>query len=332
MKKISIVTPSYNQGAFLEETICSVLDQNYPNLEFIVIDGGSKDNSVEVIKKYEKHLDYWISEPDGGQTQAINKGLKRVTGEIVNWINSDDTLAQGALQTVESLFEANPMAGLVHGKTIVFNDSLANKSSYLVKGTGAAATRTQALGRIVFPQPSAFFKREVLDNQGYLKENLQYGMDYDLFVRTVGNYQIVGTNEILSYYRLHSTSKTTTSTALFYKDWNATFCALLRALPFNEPYIKLLKELQLYNTTEDQIFIGNTFSKAEVNEIFYYYLTNGIGHHYENLNLKFVKKVLNLTKKNCPKVFHECALENMHLRANLLPESLLKVFRNFSRK
>src|SRR5690554_4018590 len=107
MIPISIVTPSFNQGHYLEETIDSVLSQNYPNLEYVVIDGGSTDGSVDIIKKYEKHLKYWVSEGDRGQSHAINKGLARCTGEVFNWLNSDDYLEPGALQTIGEAFE-NP--------------------------------------------------------------------------------------------------------------------------------------------------------------------------------------------------------------------------------
>ena len=331
MHKISIITPSYNQGEFLEETITSILDQNYPNLEFIIIDGASTDNSVEIIKKYEKHLTYWSSEKDGGQTQAINKGLKRATGSIVNWINSDDTLAPNTLIRINQLFQENPNAGLIHGKTIVFNDTLENKASFVERGGGTAATNLQAMGRIVFPQPSAFFKKEALDKFGYLNEHLQYGMDYELFVRIVGNYEIVGTNELFSYYRLHSTSKSTTSIPMFYKDWNTTFCQVLRSLPFNETYIELLKELGKYDNYDTQFQISRPFTLTDINEIFYNYLTNGIGHEYEALNLVYVNKVLNLTKNYCPKVYHELGLEKMHKRAKWIPKFALKMMRKLNR-
>ncbi len=108
--KISIVTPSYNQAEFLERTILSVLNQNYPNLEYIIIDGGSTDGSVEIIKKYEKFLAYWVSEKDKGQADAINKGFKRATGDIVAWQNSDDTYSPDALQSVAGFFRQNPNA------------------------------------------------------------------------------------------------------------------------------------------------------------------------------------------------------------------------------
>src|SRR5712672_634542 len=106
--KISLVTPSFNQGSFLEETIRSVLDQNYPNLEYVVIDGGSTDGSVEIIKKYERRLTWWISAPDGGQYEAINKGFARTTGEIMAWLNADDKYLPWTLSVVGDLMSTLP--------------------------------------------------------------------------------------------------------------------------------------------------------------------------------------------------------------------------------
>jgi glycosyltransferase involved in cell wall biosynthesis len=131
LPKISIITPSYNQGHFIEETITSVLDQGYPNLEYIIMDGGSKDNTVEVIKKYEKHITYWVSERDKGQSDAINKGFARATGDVINWLNSDDYYAKGTLQKVGEVFTAAYLA--IGGNTIqmapIFTPAIQRKQS-----------------------------------------------------------------------------------------------------------------------------------------------------------------------------------------------------------
>ncbi len=106
--KISVVTPSYNQGPYLEKTILSVIEQGYPNLEYIIIDGGSTDNSLEIIKKYERHLSYWVSEKDRGQSHAINKGFGHAGGDLFGWLNSDDFYAPDALKTAAEVYQANP--------------------------------------------------------------------------------------------------------------------------------------------------------------------------------------------------------------------------------
>ena len=125
--KISIVTPSFNQGRFLEETILSVLNQRYPNLEYIVIDGGSTDESVDIIRRYENRLAYWISERDNGQVPAINKGLEQATGDIFAFINSDDVYLPGAFAAVAEYFENYPECEWVCGDTMMFGDGYATE-------------------------------------------------------------------------------------------------------------------------------------------------------------------------------------------------------------
>ena len=116
MTKISIITPSFNQAVYLQQTIESVLEQNHQPLEYIIIDGGSTDGSVEIIKKYEKHLAYWVSEPDRGQSDAINKGLRRASGDVIAYINSDDFYLEGAFQRVSDAFLSAPNAGIYYGR------------------------------------------------------------------------------------------------------------------------------------------------------------------------------------------------------------------------
>jgi len=122
LPKISIVTPSFNQGQYIEETILSIVNQNYPNLEYIIIDGGSTDNTVEIIKKYEKHLAYWVSEKDKGQSEAINKGFRKATGDIVCWINSDDFFMPGSLLKVGERFAKDNSLDLLNGHCLLIDE------------------------------------------------------------------------------------------------------------------------------------------------------------------------------------------------------------------
>jgi len=210
--KISIITPSFNQAEYLEQTIQSVLDQAYQNLEYIIIDGGSTDHSVEIIKKYEHKLTYWISEKDSGQSQAINKGFAKCTGEIIGWLNSDDVLVDNALKNVAKCFVANKIQILVGGsqhwepKSKVFIPHTTNPETYfdLLKYNKT----------ICLAQPSVFYTRNLLLScGGYLNEKLHYTMDLDLWFR-FGifegiNKKIFFLNEPISLMRIQSNQKTT---------------------------------------------------------------------------------------------------------------------------
>ena len=181
--KISIVTPSYNQGAFLERTIKSVIDQKHPNIEYIIIDGGSTDNSVDIIKKYKDEVDYWVSENDSGQYDAIKKGFKKATGDVLCWINSDDILLPGSLNHISNIFENCPNIDVVYGN-IYYIDKFDNivkdmrntplvKSGYLYKaGFG-------------FSQPEVFWRNSLYNKVGGIDSSGQFAMDYDLFFKFI---------------------------------------------------------------------------------------------------------------------------------------------------
>ncbi len=205
--KISIVTPSYNQGAFIEETIDSLLSQNYPALEYIIIDGGSTDNTIEMIKKYEKSISYWESKPDNGQSHAINKGLNKCTGDIFNWLNSDDYLEKKSLFTIAEHFQ-NSGINLVGGKSKKFSSNTFEK---VVPETFYHQTIEEKIVSPLYMQPSTFIRMDCIKQMGFLNEDLHYSMDYEWILRYLllfGKENIIETDTILSYARLHSNSKT----------------------------------------------------------------------------------------------------------------------------
>lgn len=206
LPKISIVTPSFNQGQFIEETICSVLDQNYPNLEYIIIDGGSTDNSVELIKKYEKHLKYWVSEPDRGQSHAINKGLIHCTGEVFNWLNSDDLLVPGALEIIGAHF-LNPKVEVLSGRELHFNES----EEWIKYGSIIYDELEKNLLDGVIYQPSTFWRLDQIKEVLPLNNELNYLMDVDLWIRYFAMKGLSRSLKIeapLAKFRLHQGSKT----------------------------------------------------------------------------------------------------------------------------
>ena len=206
--KISIVTPSYNQGNFLEETILSVLEQKYPNLEYIIIDGGSSDNSVDIIRKYEKHLSYWVSEKDNGQSHAINKGLLKVTGEVVNWLCSDDYYESGALHKIAEAFGDNNDIHVVSGED---SGCLMMRLSFEEYHNGTTLNNIlyKTLVTSYIQQPSTFFRTQYLIEAG-LNDLMHWHMDHDIWVKYLfkhGQKHFKRIDDLIAHYRLHSASK-----------------------------------------------------------------------------------------------------------------------------
>lgn len=208
--RISIVTPSYNQASFLEETIVSILDQGYPDLEYIVMDGGSTDGSVEIIKRYERHLAHWTSQRDAGQSDAIARGFARATGDVMNWINSDDRLAPGALTIIGEMVERAPAAGLYAAGTESFLDRAT--VPYHVSIPRRLELRA-LLGHdgvmVDRHQPGIFFRRDLYERVGGVRLDLHYGMDYELYLRMLETGAAVAYDpRIVARFRSHGESKT----------------------------------------------------------------------------------------------------------------------------
>lgn len=219
--KISIITPSYNQGKYLEKTIKSVLDQNYPNLEYIILDGGSTDQSVEIIKKYERQLSHWVSEKDNGQSHALNKGFAKATGEIIAWINADDWYEKNTFKIVVDMF-SKPGVCVVAGNCKMVYEG-APEQNFVDRPGDINFRRMIQFWKLFFcpPQPSIFFKNEVLKNVGLIDESLTYGMDLDLWLRISGKYKFYYVDELLSNYLIHSASKSGSSNGFekFVPEW-----------------------------------------------------------------------------------------------------------------
>lgn len=206
--KISIVTPSYNQGQFIEDTILSVIGQRYPNLEYIIMDGGSTDNTIEIIKKYESHLAYWVSEKDRGQSHAINKGFDLATGEILAWLNSDDMYLPGTLAFMSNVPLNTPT--LYFGNCIHFKE---DENKVVTSGSDVVTSEKvkflEQMDYII--QPSCFWTRTVWDISGRLREDMHYAFDWEWFIRAKRNcIQFYSTSKPLSLYRFHQDHKSNT--------------------------------------------------------------------------------------------------------------------------
>jgi len=205
--RISIVTPSFNHGKFIEETIRSVLLQGYPNLQYIIMDGGSTDGSVEIIRKYERWLDFWVSQKDDGQAAAINAGLERATGEVVNWLNSDDLFCVGALKRVAMDFSLDKAAILYHGSALRIDHESNFVGSFVAKPLSPEEVLEG--GKIPLPQPAIFFRRETWLRHGKLKPHFYCALDTEFFLSCVvkGRSHLVG-GLPLAMMRIHENAKT----------------------------------------------------------------------------------------------------------------------------
>jgi GT2 family glycosyltransferase len=203
--RVSIVTPSYNQGQFIEETIRSVLLQGYPDLEYIIIDGASTDETVRVIRRYDPWIAYWVSEPDRGQTCAINKGWTRATGDILAYINTDDCYLSGTLTIPAQEFCSKPTLGMVYGTAIIIDEAGKELRTWDAQ---AFDMKLMLTGGSIVPQPAAFFSRGAMNNVGYLNEEWEMIMDYEFCIRIGMQFPAVYVPRALARFRNHSQSKT----------------------------------------------------------------------------------------------------------------------------
>jgi len=201
--RISIITPSYNQGQFLEETIRSVLLQDYPAIEYIVIDGGSTDNSQAIIKKYKTKLAWFVSETDSGQAEAINKGLKKATGEFVAWINSDDIYTKGAISSAVDKLKSNPDCGMVYSNVLSIDSSSSVFNTMLYSAWGVR----ELMQFNIIGQPGVFMRRKALEDVGLLDPKFHYLMDHHLWLKIALKYPVKYIDEFWAAARFHPAAK-----------------------------------------------------------------------------------------------------------------------------
>jgi len=213
LPRITVVTPSYNQGGFIEQTIASVLSQDYPDLEYIVMDGGSTDDTIPILRRHEDRL-RWISERDNGQAHAINKALKIATGEVLAYLNSDDGYEPDALKAVGEFFAEHPEAFWVTGKCRVVDSAgrEIRKAITLYKNLWLRLHSGQVLYVLNYvSQPATFWRHSVMERVGLFNEDLHYTMDYDYWLRMERVYRLHFVNTYLARFRIHAASKSGTT-------------------------------------------------------------------------------------------------------------------------
>jgi len=203
--RVSIVTPSFNQGQFVEESIRSVLEQDYPDIEYIIVDGGSTDNSVEIIRKYQDRLSWWVSEKDKGHADALNKGFSHASGEILAWLNSDDIYCPNAVSQAVSELKTNPLVGMVYGDAELIDDTGLGAGQFGSKQTNY---HQMLRGSVHIPQATTFFRAELWRQVGPLDLSLFYSFDYDLWVRLAKVSQLLYVPKRWAKFRIHDAGKT----------------------------------------------------------------------------------------------------------------------------
>jgi len=202
---ISVITPSFNQAQYIEETIQSVLSQEYPRLEYIVMDGGSSDGSDEIIRRYASRLAYWTSEPDRGQAHAINKGFARCTGDLVAWLNSDDVYLPGALRAVGEAYTANP--GRIIAGAVINHWEDSRREKVILQRLEMSRMLQFWSKEWSWHQPGIFFPRNALAKAGSLDETMHYCMDYDLLLRLLPQCAVFTFDKPLVRFRIHESAK-----------------------------------------------------------------------------------------------------------------------------
>lgn len=291
--KISVVTPSYNQGQFIEETIRSVLQQDYPNLEFIVIDGGSTDNTLEVIKNYEPWLAYWESEPDRGQSHAINKGIEKASGELLLWLNADDLVLPGAFKKVVKLFCNNQDLALIVGQAILIDSEsldIGKINSYFLTWEEAVTNPQNSIRQI-----STFFRRNLFDKYGGIDESLHLSMDSDILIRFTQYHLPLVIDDYLTAFRVHPQAKSYKDILSSYKESDRVRKKYLKS--------KDLKKQHHIRSAQNWLNLSE-MSKFKISDRIACLKNSALHNPYRVLTLEFIRSLWKIIKSVVRKNIH----------------------------
>jgi glycosyltransferase involved in cell wall biosynthesis len=329
--KISIITPSLNQSKYLEETIVSVINQNYPSLEYIIIDGGSTDGSVDIIRKYERSLHFWISEKDAGQTDAINKGMKKSSGEIVNWLNSDDYYEENTLFAIADAF-ADDKISCVTGRSRKF-DSV--NTLHFSKGTTIFPSNLEkTIGWARVDQPETFFRMSSIRDIIPMSTELKYLMDRELWMNYLllnGLDGIKSIDRTLVNFRMHDESKTTTQIKYFQAEHDTLFYNLadayssLKQKAIIEQFFVIEKSLSLQKPPlhHDKKFIEGVLN---------YYLLLRACEFYEQNNGDAARNIFKAVKEDMLSAEDRTLYHKLRFRNKYIPVFILNMIRRQFRK
>jgi glycosyltransferase involved in cell wall biosynthesis len=321
--RISIITPSFNQGKYIEQTIDSVLSQNYENLEYIIIDGGSTDNTIDVIRRYERHLAFWVSEPDEGQSHAINKGFKYTTGDVINWLNSDDYYQPYALKFVSEVF-SDTSAKVLCARSRKFSD----QEEFISKGTDVYKNNlAKTVGWARIDQPETFFRKQAWDVLKGVNQTLHYLMDRDFWIRyllTFGLDGIIEAEDVIVNFRLHEKSKTVNQSDLFQTDHDAIFMNLARSYQFQD-YVELIKS---WLTPNQKLTIQYTgFDKNLVYSSLNYFLLHRAHELYFQRNYKVCRELLARVESSLLQSNDESLFRSLKIKSSAFISPLINLLR-----
>lgn len=323
MTKISIITPSFNQGSFITQTIESVVAQDISNLDYLIIDGGSTDNSVEIIKSYKDALSYWVSEPDHGQSHAINKGLKKAQGGIINWLNSDDYYEPNTLQIVGAAFQKGVTG--VGGKSRLFNQ---NGTLKISRGTDIYPNNVaKTIGWARIDQPETFFSKEALDQVGPLNEALHYCMDREWWMRYLYIFGLEGfekIDDVLVNFRIHDSSKTETAQSGFEREHHSLFYQMGLVVNQREAVAFMIEHLDI--NPELTTAISTWVPSELVIKSFNYYLLLTAEQYYQSLDFSKAQKMLSFVQTDWLEVADRQLVTKLQRRLKL-PKGLVKWLR-----